>query len=96
MNAQSLIRLAVGRKGLLSNLESIVGAVIAGAGILAVQRLGYTVSEERIYAALGAGVLLGNQLFGNLECFRRADKAIFGDLPHEGPGTSDSLTDASK
>jgi hypothetical protein len=96
MNAQTLAKLIIGRKGLLSNLESIVGVVIAGAIILAIQRIGYTISDERIYATLGFGVLAGNQLFGNLEWFRRADKAIFGDQPHEGPGTSDSLEDASK
>lgn len=89
MNAQSILRLAIGRKGLLSNLESIAGAIIAGIGILAFQHLGYTISEERICAILGGGVLAGNQIFGNLECFRRADEAVFGT-------SAVSLTDANK
>lgn len=91
-----LLRLILGRKGWLSNLESIAGVIMGVMAILVIQRFGYTLSEEYVVGILAGGVGLGNQLFGNLDAFKRWDKIIFPDQPHEGPGTSDSLDDARK
>lgn len=91
MNPASLFRLVLGRKGWCSNLESIVGAVAGGLAILGIQELGYTLDEWLSMSILGFGVFLGNQVLGNLDIFKRADKALFPELPHQGPGTSDSI-----
>ena len=86
MNATGLFRLILGSKGWLSNLESMAGAILAAIAILGIQHLGYTLSQERVLEILGGGVILGNQLFGNLDVFRRWDKIIFPVRPPEGPG----------
>ena len=99
MNVTTIFKLLVNRRGLLSNLESIVGAVLAGLGLLAASKLGVVYSEEVAFAVIGGGVYLGNQLLGGLDFFKRFDakeKTTFDVLSGRGPGTSDSLDDARK
>lgn len=95
MNAKALAGIIFGRKGWLSNLESIIGALAAGCVILGLQHFGWVLSETVIVSALGIGVMAGNQLLGNLDFFKRWDMILFqgAELPDQGPGTSNSLSD---
>lgn len=99
MNLATVFRLLVNRRGLLSNLESIVGAAVAGIGLLIASRFGVAISEEVAFAVVGGGVALGNQLLGGLDFFKRFDakeRATFDLLSGRGPGTSDSMDEGRR
>lgn len=99
MSPKTLLKLIFNKRGLLSNLESIVGAAVAGAGLYAASRFGLEVTLDTATAVIGGGIVAGNQLLGGLNVFKRFDvqhKGTFDMLSGRGPGTSDSLDDASK
>lgn len=95
MNASALFRIVLGRKGWCSNLESIVGALAGGLVVWLAQRFGFPLTEAWVLGIMGAGVMAGNQLLGNLDFFKRWDKILFpgAELPDQGPGTSNSMSD---
>lgn len=93
----NLLKLLFRRRGLLSNLESIVGASVALVGLSLASHLGVEFSADTAFAVIGGGVLIGNQLLGGLDVFKRFDtehKATFELLSGKGPGTSDSMAES--